>query len=322
MKSYNIGSNDAGQRLDRFVGKVCPTLPKNLLYKYIRIKRIKVNKKRTEISYILKENDFIELYINDEFFTQNEKDDGFLNCDGNIDVVYEDENIIIINKPAGVIVHEDNNIKGDTLVDNIKKYLYNKGEYDAGAENTFAPSLCNRIDRNTSGLVIAAKTAAALRAVNEKIRSGEINKYYYCLAVGSPNPPQAALEAYLVKDEAKNKVEIYENEVQGGRKILTNYKVVQDFGWGSILEIELLTGRPHQIRAHLAHIGHPIAGDAKYGDTWFNKRAGLSHQVLCSYKLTFDFKDDTGVIGYLKGKTVKLADEKCDVFKTAKKINL
>lgn len=183
MKSYNIGINDAGQRVDKFVAKLCPDLPKSMLYKYIRIKRIKVNKKRTEIGYMLKENDLIELYINDEFFAENEADMSFMESDGIIDAVYEDENILIVNKQAGIIVHEDNNIKGNTLVDNIKKYLYNKGEYDPQAENTFAPALCNRIDRNTEGLVIAAKTAVALREMAEKIRTGQMRKYYYTLVM-------------------------------------------------------------------------------------------------------------------------------------------
>jgi len=319
MKSYNIGINDAGQRVDKFVTKLCPDLPKSMLYKYIRIKRIKVNKKRTEIGYMLNENDLVELYINDEFFAEEEADMSFMEAGGEIDAVYEDEHILIVNKPAGVIVHEDNNIKGNTLVDNIKKYLYNKGEYDPQAENTFAPALCNRIDRNTSGLVIAAKTAAALREMAEKIRTGQIRKYYYCLVMGTPYPPEDNLFSYLIKNDAENKVQIFDEPADGAREIHTEYKTIESFGWGSILEINLHTGRPHQIRAHMAHIGYPIAGDSKYGNPGFNKKTELNHQVLSAYKLVFDFDDASGTLGYLKGKTVCLDKDKCDVFKLAKK---
>ena len=319
MKSYNIGINDAGQRVDKFVTKLCQGLPKSMLYKYIRIKRIKVNKKRTEIGYMLKENDLVELYINDEFFAEEEADMSFMDADGVLDVVYEDENILIVNKPAGVIVHEDNNIKGNTLVDSIKKYLYNKGEYNPQEENTFAPALCNRIDRNTSGLVIAAKTAAALREMAEKIRTGQTHKYYYFLVMGTPYPKEADLFSYLVKNDAENRVHIFDEKVEGAREIHTEYKTVESFGWGSILEINLHTGRPHQIRAHLAHIGYPVAGDTKYGNPGFNKKIGLSYQVLSAYKLKFDFDDNSGELGYLKGKTVCLDKDKCGVFKTAKK---
>ncbi len=320
MKSYNIGINDAGQRVDKFVTKLCPDLPKSMLYKYIRIKRIKVNKKRTEIGYMLCENDFVELYINDEFFSSAEADMSFMDAGGVLDVVYEDEHILIVNKPAGIIVHEDNNIKGNTLIDNVKKYLYNKGEYNPEAENTFVPALCNRIDRNTSGLVIAAKTAAALREMAEKIRTGKTHKYYYCLVMGTPYPPEADLFAYLIKNDAENKVQIFDEMADGARDIHTEYKTIESFGWGSILEINLHTGRPHQIRAHLAHIGYPVAGDTKYGNPGFNKKTGLSHQVLSAYKLTFDFDDSSGTLGYLKGKTVQLDKDKCDVFKIAKRV--
>ncbi|MBR2846605.1 MAG: RluA family pseudouridine synthase [Clostridia bacterium] len=319
MKSYNIGINDAGQRVDKFVSKLCPDLPKSMLYKYIRIKRIKVNKKRTEIGYMLNENDLVELYINDEFFDAETADISFMDAEGRIDVIYEDEHILIVNKPAGIIVHEDNNIKGETLIDNVKKYLYNKGEYDPQAENTFAPALCNRIDRNTSGLVIAAKTAAALREMAEKIRTGQVHKYYYTLVMGTPYPPEADLFAYLVKNDAENRVQIFDDKVDGAREIHTEYKTVESFGWGSILEINLHTGRPHQIRAHMAHIGYPVAGDTKYGNPGFNKKTGLSHQVLSAYKLVFDFDETEGTLGYLNGKTVCLDKNKCDVFKTAKR---
>ena len=168
MKSFLISQNDGGQRVDKFITKAVPLLPKSLMYKYLRTKRIKLNGKKTDIAARLQAGDVLELYINDEFFAQDEKKKhDFLSAPRALDIVYEDENIMILNKKAGVLCHPDDNEYVDTLIARVKRYLYEKGEYDPDAENSFTPSLANRIDRNTGGLVLAAKNAGALRVLNQ-----------------------------------------------------------------------------------------------------------------------------------------------------------
>jgi 23S rRNA pseudouridine955/2504/2580 synthase len=199
MKELTIRGNDAGQRLDKFLQKAVKTLPQALLYKYVRMKRVKVNGKRSEIAYKLIEGDKVQLYINDEFF-QNRKENLFLSAPSKIDIVYEDENILLVDKKSGLVVHEDESGSPDTLVARIQHYLYDKGEYNPSQENSFAPALCNRIDRNTSGIVIAAKNAEALRILDEKIKLREIKKLYLCLTHGYFEKKSGLLEGYLEKD--------------------------------------------------------------------------------------------------------------------------
>ena len=304
MREFTINKNDSAQRLDKFITKVCPTLPSSLLYKYIRLKRVKVNGKRSEISYKLKEGDIVSLYINDEFFGEFSSDN--ISNNNNIDIVYEDENILLVDKPSGLVVHEDDRGSNDTLISRIISYLYKKGEYDPEKENSFVPALCNRIDRNTSGIVIAAKNAETLRIINEKIKSREIKKYYLCLIEGCPVKKEDKLTAYLLKDENKKQVTVYNNPVKNGKTIITKYKILKKFVGYSLAEVELETGRTHQIRAHFAHIGHPLLGDGKYGDYALNRKMKMSSQALYSYKLTFNFKDNCGILEYLKGKTFKV----------------
>ena len=185
MKKFIIGKNDANQRLDKFISKAVPDLPKSLMYKYIRTKKIKLNRKRAQISDRLCENDVLELYINDEFFANEAKKDyDFLKSGKKLDIVYEDENIMLLNKPEGLLCHSSADEYGDTLINRIKRRLYESGEYDPEEENSFTPSLANRIDRNTCGIVMAAKNAEALRILNQKIKEREISKYYLCLVHG------------------------------------------------------------------------------------------------------------------------------------------
>jgi 23S rRNA pseudouridine955/2504/2580 synthase len=204
-----IAKNDSGQRLDKFLTKSCPKLPKALMYKYIRTKKIKVNRARTEQSYMLAEGDEIQLFIRDEFFESPEKDTGALSrIVPKLCIVYEDENIVLLNKRPGVLVHEDADAKDNTLVMHLQAYLAQKGEYDPADEQSFAPAMCNRIDRNTGGIVIAAKNAAALREMNEHIREDRIGKYYLCAAHGVPAQKKQTLRGYLRKTAADNMVEV------------------------------------------------------------------------------------------------------------------
>ena len=308
MKEFQIKKNDAGQRLDKFLTKAVKGLPMSLMYKYIRTKKIKVNRARTEQKYVLQEGDIVQLFIKDEFFDSPEKDNSALaNITPKLTIVYEDDNIILCNKRPGVLVHEDDEAKDNTLIMHIKAYLYQKGEYDPENEQSFAPALCNRIDRNTGGIVIGAKNAEALRVMNEKIKNDEISKFYYCVVHGKMPKKSDTLTGFLLKDSDKNQVKIFEKQVKGSKNIITKYKVVSEKNGMSLLEIELVTGRTHQIRAHMSYIGHPLLGDGKYGINKDDRAKGYKYQALYAYRLRFDFDDNSGALGYLKGKEVKLS---------------
>lgn len=305
MKSFIISKNDSDQRLDKFVTKTVPNLPKALMYKYIRTKRIKVNKKKSEISARLRTGDLVEMYINDEFFVKSETKYDFSSASDKIDIIYEDENIILLDKKAGLLCHPDDKEYIDTLISRVKKYLYNKGEYDPDEENSFTPALVNRIDRNTGGIVIAAKNAASLKILNAQMKERNLKKTYLCVVHGVMERKSGLLEGWLVKDESKNRVKIYNKYSDGAKEIKTKYRVIENDTKNnlSLLEVDLLTGRTHQIRAHFASIGHPLLGDGKYGKNELNKKLGYKKQFLYSYKLTFDLDENAGELAYLKGKT-------------------
>ena len=307
MKQLTIGKNDAGQRLDKFLQKNLPNLPQSLLYKYIRKKRIKVNGKRAEISTRLSVGDVLDLYINDEFFEKPEQTYDFLHAGTNLHILYEDENVLVLDKPVGLLAHPDDREYVDTLIGRVKRYLYEKGEYDPDAEQSFTPALVNRIDRNTGGIVLAAKTAEALRVLNQKMKDREIHKFYLCAVHGTPNPEKGLLKGYLWKDEKKNRVYVYKDYRPGAKTIETKYRVLKSAENMSLVEVELLTGRTHQIRAHFASIGCPLVGDGKYGNNQNNrKQGGRRKQFLYSYKTVFDFTTDAGALEGLNGMTFEV----------------
>ncbi len=308
MKEFIINKNDCGQRLDKFILKAVPDIPQNLMYKYIRTKRIKLNGKRCVISSRLSEGDVLQLYINDEFFKRKIPRTDFLSAPAIITVIYEDENILLADKKNGLVVHEDSGNSPDTLINRIKHYLYNKGEYDPVNENSFTPALCNRIDRNTGGIVIAAKNAESLRILNDKIKEREIDKKYLCITVGVPPEKKDRLTAYHEKNSADNTVCISDKKTPRSKIIITSYEVLKHNGKLALLEVLLETGRTHQIRAHMSHIGFPLLGDGKYGINKVNREYKIKTQALYSYKLAFNFTGDGGCLEYLNGKEFTVND--------------
>lgn len=304
MKEFTIGKNDAGQRLDRFVGKTVPLLPESLLQKYIRIKRIKLNGKGSKRDVRLTTGDTIQMYINDEFFEKPTEDNAYLKISTpKLDVIYEDDNILLANKEAGVLCHSAGEWDYNTLISNIKAYLYQKGEWKPREENSFAPSLCNRIDRNTAGIVIAAKTAEALRIMDEKIKLREMEKLYLAAVNGVLEPRDGTLSGYIFKDAKSNRVYVRSKQEKGAKTAVTKYRTLKVKSGLSLVECELITGRTHQIRAQLSAAGHPLVGDGKYGIAQKNSGLSLPGQALCSYKLTFKFSTDAGTLNYLNGKS-------------------
>lgn len=302
MREFTIGPNDAGQRLDRWLAKTLPLLPAPLAQKYIRIKRVKCNGKGAKRDTRLVQGDVLQLYINDEFFDTPTPENAFLSVfKPQLDIVYEDENLLLVNKRPGLVVHPDEQEKVNTLLTHIQAYLYQKKEWNPRQENAFAPALCNRIDRNTGGIVIAAKNAETLRVMNQKIRDREVEKSYLCIILGAITPPAGRLEGYLLKDEAKKLVSVHKTPVPGGRTAVTLYQTLAQKNGLSLVACRLVTGRTHQIRAQFAAAGHPLLGDGKYGSERQNKRYGRSYQALYSYRLEFCFTTDAGALAPLDG---------------------
>lgn len=310
MKELTIGTNDAGQRLDRFLAKAVPLLPASLAQKYIRLKRIKRNGARAQRDTRLEAGDRLQLYINDEFFDTPREDNAYLTVAApKLNIVYEDENILLVDKRPGLAVHPHDGAEyGRTLIDQIQAYLYQKHEWRPREENAFTPALCNRIDRNTGGIVIAAKTAEALRVMNQKIKDRELDKRYLAIVEGTPKPKEGSLKGYLFKDAVKNRVFVTDTPKPGAKTCQTNYKVLDSRNGLSLVECELITGRTHQIRAQFAHAGHPLLGDGKYGK--LDKRFDRTYQALYSYKLNFLFTTDAGSLSNLNGRSFQV--EKVD----------
>ena len=314
MRTITVMKNDAGQRLDKYLSKRFKTMPPSLMYKYLRTKYIKLNGKKAQPDVFLSEGDVLTLYIRDEFFEEKRAYD-FMKAGRELDILYEDDNLLLLNKKVGVICHQDSRYDTDTLNLRVLRYLYEKGAYDPEREGSFTPALCNRIDRNTGGIVIAAKTAEALRVINEKIRTREIEKYYLCIVRGRLPERHAVLRAWLRKDENNNTVAVRDKPFDGAKEIVTEYTVLdertgeaKDKPALSLCEIQLHTGRTHQIRAHMAHIGHPLLGDEKYGDRKLNRQYGMNRQALYAYRLKFAFASPAAALAYLDGKAFEVSD--------------
>lgn len=310
MKVLTVGKNDEGQRLDRFVAKAVPLLPDSLLHKYIRLKRIKLNGKAAKQDTRLRVGDELSFYIADEFFEVPNENNAWRKISApRLSILHEDENILLVDKKPGVLCHSAGKWDYNTLIANIQAYLAQKGEWNSRDENAFAPALCNRIDRNTGGIVIAAKNAEALRILNEKIRDREISKSYLCVVCGKPKPSSGCLENELFKDAVKNQVYVKNRPEPGSRHAATEYRVLESRNGLSLVECRLLTGRTHQIRVQMAHAGWPLLGDGKYGREQINRKYHESGQALYSWRIRFDFPTDAGILNDLRGREFSLNRE-------------
>ncbi len=304
MKELTVGPNDAGQRLDRFLLKAAPLLPSSLCQKYLRLKRFKLNGRAAKGDARLQAGDVLSLYIGDEFFEKPSDENAYRKvASPRLSIVYEDGQILLADKAPGVLCHHAEGEPPErTLLANIQAHLLLSGAWRPKEENAFTPALCNRIDRNTGGIVIAAKTAEALRILNGKIRDRELDKRYLCAVQGRPSPEAGTLRGFLFKDAVKNRVYVRREPEPGARTAVTEYRTLLSRDGLSLVECRLETGRTHQIRAQMADAGWPLLGDGKYG----GKRAqagGETKQALCSYRLTFDFPTDAGCLDYLRGRT-------------------
>ncbi len=307
MKEIKINKNDGGMRIDKLILKLFPALPQSMLYKSLRKNCVKINGKHVKDgAFKVSEGDILTLYLKDEFLEAPDPDTAFKKIVPDISIVYEDENIILVDKKQGMCVHADDEGSTDTLIEHIKSYLWRKGEFLPEEENTFAPALCNRIDRNTGGIVIAAKNAETLRILNQKIKDRELEKKYLCLIFGHLPKKSGRLSGFLFKDEKKKQVFVYDSPKKGALSYSTLYKVLKEYPEYSLVEADLETGRTHQIRAGFAHIGHPLLGDGKYGTNEINKKFPYYGQALYSYKLKFTFRTDSGILEYLNGKEFEI----------------
>lgn len=276
MQEIKIGVNDAGQRLDRFLQKHYATLTKSMMYKAIRNKKIKVNRKRCTYDQKLQEGDSILLFLPYEFLETRQK--AYPVNTGSVDVVYEDDDIVLVNKPAGLLSQSDEKGLQDTLVNRIQYYLYQKKEYDPQRENSFAPAICHRLDKNTSGLILAAKNARALRLMNDAIACHKVRKVYYAKIEGTPLWDTREVVCYIKKQETRALVQ--SNEAPGYKEARMFVKVMERQKEQTMVQIHLETGRFHQIRASMAYLGYPLCGDVKYGYKGSEKKYSL-----CAYRL-------------------------------------
>jgi len=312
MQAFTVEKENTNKRIDKVLREKYPKLPQSFMYKAFRKKDIKVNGKRVKEDYITNLGDIVEVYIIDDILygkglTQS------VDYSKAFTVVYEDRNILIVNKKQGIPVHPDKDSPENTLIDLVNTYLSNNSNNSKA--HGFSPALCHRLDRNTGGLVIIAKNNEALKVMLEKIKNKEVKKYYQCIVRGKMEKPQATLKAYLEKDERNSRVYINDYKTKNSLEIITKYRtlsIIENLTGehaGSLLEVELITGRTHQIRAHLAYIGHPIVGDGKYGDNSLNRELKLKHQALYAYKIKFEFSTRSGILSYLNGKVFEITPD-------------
>ena len=309
MKEFTITGKDDGRRLDKWMLAEMPLLSPGMCQKYLRLKRVRINGKVATRDARLATGDVLNIYLNDELFEKPHRTDALLSkFHWHLNIVYEDENILLVDKRPGIMVHGDASEKLNTLVTHVRAYLYQKGEYDSMVEGSFAPAPCNRIDRFTGGIVIFAKNAAALREMDIRIRNHEVAKHYMCIIIGQMRTAHGTLDNYVLKQEGRRKVIVSDRPLPGAQRAQTRYETLAITQGLSLMDCELLTGRTHQIRAQLAHAGHPLLGDGQYGDPAEGQRFGREYQALYAYRLVFNFSDETQTLGYLNGRSFAVRD--------------
>ena len=308
MKSITIDKTWDGRRLTRFLQKAMPSASMGQIRKFLRLGRVKVNGKKGTEETVLQENAVVDLYVEDEFFTEVEKEDPFYSrIRPKLTILYEDAHVMLLDKRAGLICHPDEGEKVHTLLTYAQAYLYQKGQWNPKTD--FAPALCNRIDRFTAGIVILAKTQEALRAMDAKIRTHEVQKYYLCAVHGRMKYPDGTLRHFLLKKPEQKKVTVLRKNEPGSKEAITHYQAIDENNGLTLCECLLGTGRTHQIRAQFAAIGHPLLGDTQYGSSKQNEKYGrMNGQALCAYRLIFDFEGDAGCLSGLNGLTVQVRD--------------
>ncbi len=321
MKVQIIGENEAGQRLDKYLKKLLPEAPSGFLYKMLRKKNITLNGKKASGSEMTNRGDEVKLFLSDETFGKfsgGKKERGQSRWTGAAPrIVYEDRHVLILDKPAGVRSQPDSS-GAPSMVEFVTDYLLKSGALTEEQLRTFHPSVVNRLDRNTSGLIAAGKTLAGLQELSEAIRERRVKKYYLCVAAGIITEG-ADIKGYLHKDSRTNTVSVTDVPQEGSSFIETRYEPVSDNGLCTLLRVELITGRTHQIRAHLASIGHPLLGDAKYGTDGNSRKLagefGLKHQLLHSCEMKFG--EEKGALSGLSGK--RILSEAPEIFRTVMK---
>lgn len=302
MVEIIVNINDENKRIDNFLSKYFE-VSKPIVFKWIRTNKVKVNNKKVKHDYRLQLYDEIKVFINIE--KNNDQDPWFIDSKIKLEILFEDENIILINKPVLIPSQNDNHQK-DSIQKALIKYLYDSNHYDVENENNFIPSICNRLDTNTCGIIIGAKNAKALQAMNLLLKNHEIIKKYKCLVIGNIEPEKNTLIHYHYKDQNKNLVYISDEHKKGYKQIITKYRKEKFYGKYSLLDVELITGRTHQIRAHFNHIGYPLVGETKYKTKHTNIDKRFKYQALVSYYLEFKINDKQNYLYYLNNKVFKL----------------
>ncbi|WP_069998156.1 RluA family pseudouridine synthase [Cellulosilyticum sp. I15G10I2] len=302
MRQITISPIEANQRLDKFLMKYLSKCPKSFIYRAIRTKKIKYNSKKPQGNEILKESDLINIFFTEEQFEEFTVQKKIEKVAISFKTVYEDDNILIVDKPMGLLTQKDTST-GHSLADEVLSYLMENKSYDPVISKGFTPAPCNRLDRNTAGIVLVGKNLMATQSLSQMLKTKQISKYYMSIVLGMITSP-IILKGYHFKQEGKNEVSISNHFVEGAKPVETRILPLKTNGRYTLVEVQLVTGKTHQIRAHLSQIGHPIIGDPKYGDAlenkYFKDRYDLKYQILCAYKIKFELC--TGPFSYLQNR--------------------